>query len=67
MWWACSQPERPHDEDAAYEDDCRACALHLAVAIRIGLLPPETTFYRSDDDGVVIECTTAGEVLERYG
>lgn len=39
-WWACAEPERPHDEWACYaHSDCSACQIKMQVTATLG---PET-------------------------
>lgn len=38
-WIACTQPERPWDDDISYHLDCRACLIAFDVATATGVRP----------------------------
>lgn len=36
MWWACTEPERPHDPLCAYDERCEWCRVKAVLAVRMG-------------------------------
>lgn len=36
VWWACSEPERPHDPWCAYAEDCQWCRTKAVLAVQMG-------------------------------
>jgi hypothetical protein len=48
IWIACEHPERPVDGKCAWHPpvkECRACAIHLQVAVVKGLVDPDDEYW----------------------
>jgi hypothetical protein len=60
-WWACREPERPHDRWTAYDIDCQWCMTKARLTVDLG--EGEMVMANVGDDGEQLQVGSLRELM----